>query len=96
MSSDGLILKLETDKIIYQSRGSEANKLYKFNGLYYHFFSEVTKEGRVPMIGRAKTIAGPYEIRQLNHVNARTDREPSQGSIFQTLQANGSSSCTMD
>ena len=96
MSSDGLILKLETDKIIYQSRGSEANKLYKFNGLYYHFFSEVTKEGRVPMIGRSKTIVGPYEIRQLNHVNARTDREPSQGSIFQTLQANGSSSCTMD
>ncbi|MBB5066287.1 beta-xylosidase [Granulicella mallensis] len=84
MSSDGLSIELETDKIIYQSRCSEANKLYKFNGLYYHFFSEVTKEGRVPMIGRAKTIAGPYEIHQLNHVNARTDREPNQGSILQT------------
>ena len=84
MSPDGLSIEPETDKIIYQSRGSEANKLYKFNGLYYHFFSEVTKEGRVPMIGRAKTIAGPYEIHQLNHVNARTDREPNQGSILQT------------
>jgi beta-xylosidase len=84
MSADGLSIKLETDKIIYQSRGSEANKLYKFNGLYYHFFSEVTKEGRVPMIGRAKAIAGPYEIHPLNHVNARTDREPNQGSILQT------------
>jgi len=84
MSSDGLNIKLETDKIIYQSRGSEANKLYKFNGLYYHFFSEVTREGRVPMIGRAKTIAGPYEVHQLNHVNVRTDREPNQGSILQT------------
>jgi beta-xylosidase len=84
MGPDGLSIKLETDKIIYQSRGSEANKLYKFNALYYHFFSEVTKEGRVPMIGRAKTIAGPYEFHQLNHVNAKTDREPNQGSILQT------------
>jgi beta-xylosidase len=84
MSPDGLRIEFETDKIIYQSRGSEANKLYKFNGLYYHFFSEVTKEGRAPMIGRAKTISGPYEIHQLNHVNARTDREPNQGSILQT------------
>jgi beta-xylosidase len=84
MSSNGLSIKLETDKIIYQSRGSEANKLYKFNGLYYHLFSEVTKEGRVPLIGRAKAIAGPYEIHQLNHVNAKADREPNQGSILQT------------
>ena len=84
LSSDGLSIKHGTDKIIYQSRGSEANKLYKFNGFYYHLFSEVTKEGRVPMVGRAKAIAGPYEIRQLNHVNASTDREPNQGSILQT------------
>jgi beta-xylosidase len=84
MSSDGLSIKLDTDTILYHSRGSEANKLYKFNSLYYHLFSEVTKEGRVPMIGRAKAIAGPYEIHQLNHVNARTDREPNQGSILQT------------
>ena len=84
MSSNGLTIEPETDKIIYQSRGSEANKLYKVNGLYYHLFSEVRKEGRVPLIGRAKTIAGPYEIHQLNHVDARTDREPNQGSILQT------------
>jgi beta-xylosidase len=84
MNSDGLSIEPETDKIIYQSRGSEANKLYKFNGLFYHFFSEVTKEGRVPMIGRAKSISGPYETHQFIHVNARTDREPNQGSILQT------------
>jgi beta-xylosidase len=87
MTSDGLGILPETDRIIYQSRGSEANKLYKFNGLYYHFLSEVTKEGRVPMIGRAKKIAGPYEIHQLMHVNTRLDRGPNQGSILRT--ANG-------
>jgi beta-xylosidase len=84
MSADGLKLKLETDRILYQSHGSEANKLYKINGLYYHLFSEVTKEGRVPMIGRAKNIGGPYELHQLNHVNATADREPNQGSLLQT------------
>jgi beta-xylosidase len=84
MDSDGLSIKLDSDIIIYQSRGSEANKLYKFNGLYYHLFSELTKEGRVPMVGRAKTIAGPSEVHQLEHVNARSDREPNQRSIVQT------------
>jgi beta-xylosidase len=83
MSSDGLKLKAETDRILYQSRGSEANKLYKINGLYYHLFSEVTREGRVPMIGRSSNIAGPYEMRQLNHVNGQADREPNQGSLLQ-------------
>jgi beta-xylosidase len=84
MGSNGLSLKLETDRIIYQSRGSEANKLFKFNGFYYHFFSEVTKEGRVPMIGRAEAIFGPYENHQLSHVSARVDREPNQGTILET------------
>jgi beta-xylosidase len=84
MAPDGLSLKLDTDRIFYQSRGSEANKLYKINGLYYHFFSQVTKEGRAPMIGRARDIAGPYELHQLFHVNATADREPNQGSLLQT------------
>jgi beta-xylosidase len=84
MAADGLSLKLDTDRIIYQSRGSEANKLYKINGLYYHFFSEVTREGRVPIIARAKDVAGPYELHQLNHVNGNADRGPNQGSLLET------------
>jgi hypothetical protein len=47
MTPDGKSLIMESDKIIHQSQGSEANKLYKINGLYYHYFSEVNKEGRV-------------------------------------------------
>jgi hypothetical protein len=56
MTPDGKSLIMESDKIIHQSQGSEANKLYKINGLYYHYFSEVNKEGRVIMMERAKTF----------------------------------------
>ena len=75
---------METDSVIHQSKGSEANKLYKINGLYYHFYSEVKPEGRVTMMARARTIYGPYENKQLNHVDARTDKEPNQGGLVQT------------
>jgi beta-xylosidase len=83
MSPDGKEIILESDSVIHQSKGSEANKLYKFNGIYYHLFSEVKKEGRVAMMGRSKNIYGPYETRQLNHVDALTDKEPNQGGIIQ-------------
>jgi beta-xylosidase len=82
MTPDGREIIMESDSIIYQSTGSEANKLYKINGLYYHYFSEVTSEGRVPMMGRSKNIYGPYEIKQLNHVNKSKDREPNQGGLI--------------
>jgi beta-xylosidase len=84
MTSDGKNLIMESDSIIHQSTGSEANKLYKINGIYYHFFSEVKGEGRVIMMERSKNIYGPYEIKQLIHVNKAKDREPNQGGLIQT------------
>jgi len=83
MTPDGKSLVMESDTIIHQSQGSEANKLYKINGLYYHYFSEVNREGRVIMMERAKSLRGPWEIKQLNHVDAKVDREPNQGGILQ-------------
>ena len=83
MAPDGKSLLMDSDKVIHQSHGSEANKLYKINGLYYHFFSEVHGEGRVCMMERAKTFDGPWEIKQLNHVNAGVDKEPNQGGLIQ-------------
>lgn len=83
MTSDGKNLIMESDAIIHQSQGSEANKLYKFNGLYYHYFSEVKPEGRVIMMERSKNIYGPWEVRQLNHVDRKLDREPNQGGLLQ-------------
>jgi beta-xylosidase len=88
MSADGKSLVMESDRIIHQSRGSEANKLYKFNGSYYHFFSEVRPEGRVTMMGRARTLEGPWETRQLNHVSKNIDKEPNQGGLLQVAPDN--------
>jgi beta-xylosidase len=84
MSADGKSLLRASDIIIHQSEGSEANKLLKIKDYYYHFYSDVTPEGRVPMIERAKVISGPYESRQLMHVTHSIDREPNQGTILDT------------
>lgn len=83
MTPDGKSLVMESDTIIHQSQGSEANKLYKINGLYYHYFSQVNREGRVIMMARSKSLRGPWEIKQLNHVDANVDREPNQGGLLQ-------------
>lgn len=84
MTPDGKELIKESDKVIYQSRGSEANKLYKINGTYYHFFSEVKPNGRAVMMERSKNIYGPYtEVKQLSHPQKQFN-EPNQGGIVQT------------
>jgi beta-xylosidase len=82
LSADGRDLLPSSDQTLYQANGSEANKLYKINGLYYHLFSEVHKgDGRVVMMRRAKSLSGPWEIHQLNHGG---DREPNQGGLVET------------
>jgi len=83
LSDDGASIRRGSDRIIHQSRGSEANKLYKIGGIYYHYFSEVRSEGRVAMMERAASLDGPWEIRQLNHVNKKIDREPNQGGLIE-------------
>ena len=82
LSGDGKQLVVGSEKIIHQSKGSEANKLYKINGLYYHYYSEVKAEGRVAMMDRAKSLDGPWETKQLNHVNKTIDKEPNQGGLI--------------
>jgi len=83
LTPDGRDLVRDSDHLIHQSKGSEANKLYKFHGAYYHLFSEVRPEGRVVMMERSTNVFGPYDqIRQLNHGD-RQAREPNQGGIVQ-------------
>ncbi len=84
LTPDGAHVLPNSDRIIHQSRGSEANKLYQWGGLYYHYYSEVRPEGRVAMMDRAKSLDGPWETRQLQHVHAAVDKEPNQGGIVQT------------
>jgi len=86
MSADGKSLLKESDKVIHQSKGSEANKLYKINGFYYHLFSEVRAGGRALMMERSKEITGPYETpRQLSEVQLQF-HEPNQGGLIQTAK----------
>ncbi len=83
MDPQGAALLPGRDRILHQSRGSEANKLYKIHGLYFHFFSEVTPEGRVAMMERAKSLDGPWEERQVIHVRPKIDKEPNQGGLIE-------------
>ncbi|KOX34221.1 hypothetical protein ADK67_04005 [Saccharothrix sp. NRRL B-16348] len=82
LSADGKSL-VGPSRVIHQSRGSEANKLYKIDGTYYHLFSEVKAEGRVVMMNRGSSLFGPFETRQLQHVSPSADREPNQGGLVQ-------------
>jgi beta-xylosidase len=83
LTADGMSIVPGSDRIIHQSRGSEANKLYRWNSLYYHYYSEVRPEGRVAMMDRAKSLDGPWETRQIIHVHGAVDKEPNQGGIVQ-------------
>ena len=80
LSADGKSLDPSYDKIIHQSQGSEANKLYKIKGLYYHLFSHVNPEGRVVVMERSKSLDGPWELQQLQH---GASREPNQGGLLE-------------
>ncbi len=83
LNAAGDHLLLDSDIIIHHSEGSEANKLYKINGLYYHLYSEVRREGRVVMMERSRALAGPWEIHQLIHVSPAVDKEPNQGGLVE-------------
>ena len=88
MSEDGKQLIKGSDKIMYQSKGSEANKLYKINGVYYHLFSEIRKGARVIMMERSKHLWGPYEgPRQLSAAQKQY-HEPNQGALIQAVNGN--------
>jgi beta-xylosidase len=89
MTLDGKKLIAAGDKIIYQAHGSEANKLYKINGYYYHLFSQAGVSGhRVVMMERSTNIFGPYTgatggaPTQVEESIAG-DREPNQGGLIQ-------------
>lgn len=89
MTPDGKQLIMESDSVIHQSKGSEANKLYKINGFYFHLFSEVNQQGqRYIMMARSTSLYGPYELKQLNKVDRQKDREPNQGGLLQTNGGN--------
>lgn len=83
MTADGRNLIEDSKILINEGAGREASKLYKINGTYYHFFSEVGQGGRYIMMQRASSITGPYlEKKQLSHVQ-REYNEPNQGGLVE-------------
>ena len=83
LAPDSRSLVPNSGRVIHQSKGSEASKLFKHDGMIYHFFSEVRDEGRVPMMARAFHIDRPYEEQQLMHVDIPVDKEPNQGGLIE-------------
>lgn len=85
LTPDGRDLIPESRVLLNEGEHREANKLYKINGTYYHFFSEWKKDvGRYVMMQRAKNVTGPYtEKRQLSHAQ-REVMEPNQGGLVET------------
>jgi beta-xylosidase len=84
LTPDGRDLVPDSRVLLNEGSGREANKLYKLNGTYYHFYSQHQPGvGRYVMMQRATNIAGPYAAkRQLSHAQ-REAREPNQGGIVQ-------------
>ncbi|HEX8234826.1 MAG TPA: glycoside hydrolase 43 family protein [Abditibacteriaceae bacterium] len=83
MTPDGRAPIKESAVLVNEGAHREANKLFKKDGLYYHFFSEV-KGARVVMMQRSSKVLGPYtEKKQLTDQN-REAKEPNQGGIVDT------------
>ena len=82
LTADGLDVVPESRALVNEGRGREANKLYKWNGTYYHLYSEVAGGGRRLMMARSKNVMGPYEERRvLSHPQREAD-EPNQGGFL--------------
>lgn len=83
LAPDGRMLDESSRTLINEGAHREANKLFKANGWYYHFFSEVDG-ARVVMMQRSRSVLGPYsERRQLTAQN-REAHEPNQGGLVST------------
>jgi beta-xylosidase len=85
LTADGRDLVPDSRVLVNEGEHREANKLYKINGTYYHFFSEhKAGVGRYVMMQRAQTITGPYtEKHRLSHAQTAV-HEPNQGGLVQT------------
>ncbi len=82
LTPDGLEVVPESQALVNEGHGREANKLYKWNDTYYHLYSEVEGGGRRLMMARAKSPKGPYsERRVLSHPQREAD-EPNQGGFL--------------
>ena len=88
LSADGTTVDWDSRVLINEGYGREANKLYKWNGRYYHLFSEDRDGGRYLMMQRADHPMGPYTERQRLSHTQREWNEPNQGGYLQDAAGN--------
>ena len=86
ISADGKSLDPASDVVVDKYNGSEGNKIYKFNGVYYVFHNQIDGPGnRTGVFMRSKTLQGPWEKKLfLYGAGPGNDREPNQGGLVQT------------
>lgn len=88
LSEDGKAVDWDSRVLINEGYGREANKLYKWNGRYYHLFSEDRDGGRYLVMQRADHPMGPYTERQRLCHTQREWHEPNQGGYLQDTAGN--------
>ena len=86
MNADGKTLDPASDVVVDKYKGSEGNKIYKFDGLYYIFHNQIDGPGnRTGVFLRSKNLAGPWEKKPfLFGDGPQREREPNQGGLVQT------------
>lgn len=89
VSDNAKYLDIVGGHVTHPYRTSEANKMFKRNGYYYFFFSEVRPvdgfKPRIPALLRSKSIYGPYELKEILHSQGfDKDFEPNQGALVDT------------
>lgn len=88
LSDDGTRVDWERRVLVNEGYGREANKLYKFNGCYYHLYSEDKDGGRYLMMQRAAHPMGPYTEQHRLSYTQRQWNEPNQGGYLQDGEGN--------
>jgi beta-xylosidase len=86
LSADGQSIDVASDAVVDNYHGSEGNKIYKINGLYYIFHNQIDGPGnRTGVFMRSKSLAGPWEKKLFLYGDGpKHEREPNQGGLVQT------------
>jgi beta-xylosidase len=86
MSADGKALDLASDVVVDKHRGSEGNKIYKFDKTYFIFHNQIDGGGnRTGVMMRSTNLYGSWEKKLiLQGPPPNRDREPNQGGLVQT------------
>ncbi len=86
LSADGRSIDPASDFVVDDYHGSEGNKIYKINGIYYVFHNQIDgPDNRTGVFMRSKNLHGPWEKKLFLYGDGpKHEREPNQGGLVQT------------